>query len=733
MFVSLAALAFALQPVPPAPSEAQYKRTERFIRFANDVRLFHVEGERATGRQAEAAFAALAPRILASTSEEEAEAMALRYAELSGGGVALGDSFAARLVDAPVALRDDLLIVDCAQLGPDAFDPDHTLADLYARAFSEDVVFDCRGMADPRAARQAELVLAYVVSDRLAPTSATGLPAVHQRQRFYEGWVPDVGMSSGGYVVGYVEPEVAPASAPDGSVESFHATVLVNAASADVSTVFAGAQAAGIATIVQVGPYDGAGLSRTEDYDIAVPTASARVAGEKVRPKACLPADIDEAQLIAALKAHRAGGTLPACGASDIAPVPLVPAEEVDWEDHETLPGLGARLTALLRLWGTIEYFNPYDALNDEDWTEALGRHLPAFVEAATREDYDWAVQRLIAEIDDSHVRFEGMTNVYARALTHQPGFALVASDCDYFVSRVVDPALEGQVAVGDRLLSIDGEPIAEASARMARLASSSTRDAACLRNSVTLLGGSEGSETQVEFERDGRTISLSLVRDTAREALQMAPDDTPTHRAIDEKVYYADLDRLTRGEVAAMFEAAAASEALILDMRGYPAGTAWVVAPRLASEATDEAVAALFRRPMYKGPGAPLSHWSAFEQRVPPRGDAPRYDGKVVVITNARAISQAEHTIMFIKAARPEAVVVGSPTNGANGDVSKIRLPGGLVVRFTAHDVRHPDGRQLQRVGIQPDVLVYPTAEGIAAGRDELLERALVEARRAD
>jgi C-terminal processing protease CtpA/Prc len=52
--------------------------------------------------------------------------------------------------------------------------------------------------------------------------------------------------------------------------------------------------------------------------------------------------------------------------------------------------------------------------------------------------------------------------------------------------------------------------------------------------------------------------------------------------------------------------------------------------------------------------------------------------------------------------------------------------LPGNLAVSFTGHDVRHADGRQLQRIGIQPNVRVAPTIKGVAAGRDEVLEAAV-------
>jgi C-terminal processing protease CtpA/Prc len=57
---------------------------------------------------------------------------------------------------------------------------------------------------------------------------------------------------------------------------------------------------------------------------------------------------------------------------------------------------------------------------------------------------------------------------------------------------------------------------------------------------------------------------------------------------------------------------------------------------------------------------------------------------------------------------------------------VTSFFLPGGIAVSFTGHDVRHADGRQLQRVGIQPDVEAAPTIAGLRTGRDEVLERAV-------
>jgi C-terminal processing protease CtpA/Prc len=75
---------------------------------------------------------------------------------------------------------------------------------------------------------------------------------------------------------------------------------------------------------------------------------------------------------------------------------------------------------------------------------------------------------------------------------------------------------------------------------------------------------------------------------------------------------------------------------------------------------------------------------------------------------------------------AMPNAIVVGSTTAGADGDVSLIHLPGQLSTLISGLGVFYPDHRPTQRVGIVPDIVVMPTIQGIAAGRDEVLESAV-------
>jgi C-terminal processing protease CtpA/Prc len=100
-------------------------------------------------------------------------------------------------------------------------------------------------------------------------------------------------------------------------------------------------------------------------------------------------------------------------------------------------------------------------------------------------------------------------------------------------------------------------------------------------------------------------------------------------------------------------------------------------------------------------------------------------YTGATVMLIDDRAISQAEHSGLFFEAANGTRFI-GTATAGANGDVARFSAPGGLWIGFTGHDVRHADGRQLQRVGLVPDVEAAPTRAGLRAGKDEVLEAAM-------
>ncbi len=100
-------------------------------------------------------------------------------------------------------------------------------------------------------------------------------------------------------------------------------------------------------------------------------------------------------------------------------------------------------------------------------------------------------------------------------------------------------------------------------------------------------------------------------------------------------------------------------------------------------------------------------------------------FQDKLVVIVNEASISQSEFSAMAFRAG-DNTIIVGSQTQGADGEMSFIPLPGGLKAGFSGMGVYYPDGTGTQRIGIVPDIEVKPTIQGIREGRDELLEKAI-------
>jgi C-terminal processing protease CtpA/Prc len=103
----------------------------------------------------------------------------------------------------------------------------------------------------------------------------------------------------------------------------------------------------------------------------------------------------------------------------------------------------------------------------------------------------------------------------------------------------------------------------------------------------------------------------------------------------------------------------------------------------------------------------------------------APFLTAKRAFIVDGRTISYAE-SVMGIVENYKLAEIVGEPTAGTNGNVNPLSLPGGYTITWTGMKVLKHDGSQHHGVGIAPTIPVSRTRAGIAAGRDEMLERAV-------
>lgn len=93
--------------------------------------------------------------------------------------------------------------------------------------------------------------------------------------------------------------------------------------------------------------------------------------------------------------------------------------------------------------------------------------------------------------------------------------------------------------------------------------------------------------------------------------------------------------------------------------------------------------------------------------------------------LTDGRAISFADSWMAMVAYCRL-GNIVGEATVGTTGNANAITLPGGYWIQFTGQKVLNNDGSQFHGIGVQPTVPASRTLAGVAARRDEFLERAL-------
>ena len=100
-------------------------------------------------------------------------------------------------------------------------------------------------------------------------------------------------------------------------------------------------------------------------------------------------------------------------------------------------------------------------------------------------------------------------------------------------------------------------------------------------------------------------------------------------------------------------------------------------------------------------------------------------YEKPVVLLINENTQSNAEYTTMSLRTGE-NVTVLGSNSVGADGNVTYLPLLNGKNLTFTSLGVYTPEMGQTQRIGLSPDIEVYPTIQGIKEERDELMEAAI-------
>ncbi len=392
----------------------------------------------------------------------------------------------------------------------------------------------------------------------------------------------------------------------------------------------------------------------------------------------------------------------------------------------------GNRLFAIYNFWNAIQYFSPYKKLMPKQWDKVLAEHLPAFIFAKDSVQYNFALRSLISEIHDSHGFFTSPKPASpARAeFGYWPAVDVNFIGDKLYVTSIGKDSLQNKnIKLWDEVTSIDGETIVQCLQKWRWYTATSNESTYKRDIAGILLGGKNKSTVALSINRSGVMVKENL----ARTGRYIAPDNPlnfnskyPAIKLLNEQTGYVNMGSLETREVDSMFTLFKNTKNIIFDIRNYPKGTAWSIAPRLT---TVKKAAAKLHQPIVTaesifGGEEDITGESIFS--IIPDTTRSVYKGKVIILCNASTQSQAEYSIMMLQAAT-ETIVVGSQTAGADGNVTKVILPGNYRASFSGLEILYPDGTQTQRTGIKVNVQVAPTLKGLQQGKDEVLDRAML------
>jgi C-terminal processing protease CtpA/Prc len=368
------------------------------------------------------------------------------------------------------------------------------------------------------------------------------------------------------------------------------------------------------------------------------------------------------------------------------------------------------RLADVIIAWNIFQHFYPYFDVVDVDWDQELTNALKNALNDKNEEEFFYTLSRLVAKLQDGH------GNVYHRIFMEQAGLPIKV---DWVEDQVVVTGSEDpeHFQRGDIILNIDGKKAEQALLDAEEFISGSPQWKR-YKSLIRFGYGKKGSLVKLVVQRGNEAFEVELERNFNK---MLAEPTKAGIESLENNIFYINLDLAPWNEIAVIIDDLADARGVIFDLRGYPKGNHQIICHLLSERDTSNAwmqIPRIIYPDQENIVGYQKMGWNLVAKN-------PRIKGKVVFITDGRAISYAESFLSFIEHYKL-GEIVGQPTAGTNGNINPFLLPGDFRIVWTGMKVVKHDGSQHHLLGIKPTVPLTRTIQGIVEGRDEPFEKAL-------
>jgi C-terminal processing protease CtpA/Prc len=391
------------------------------------------------------------------------------------------------------------------------------------------------------------------------------------------------------------------------------------------------------------------------------------------------------------------------------------------------LPSTAMRLLVLSRYWNIVNYFYPYKYLTDTNWQSVISEFVPKLIAADNIQNYHFTFLELFASLNDTHTDF----NPQLFGSYKLPPFNNKIIN-DKII--VLDPYNDSickrhDIKYGDVILAINGKSVKSIIDYYSKYVSASNYASLCRQLAPQYLWSDVKDSAVLTCERDGQIFNRVLPaypnnllsKDFRTLWIQSSAKPTViSFNSLNKNIAYINLGRVkSKKEMKKVLKNVRKTDAVILDIRNYPKNITF--RPITNFFCTSRKPFAKYANQSIKYPGTLV--WSKTTHCGKHRGK--KYKGKVAVLIDESTISRAEHFTMALKTIL-NVVLIGSHTAGANGSNHAFMLTATVPTSFSNQAAYYPNGDQMQRKGIVPDIEVFPTIEGVRLRKDEVLDKAI-------
>lgn len=386
--------------------------------------------------------------------------------------------------------------------------------------------------------------------------------------------------------------------------------------------------------------------------------------------------------------------------------------KDFDWSNENL------RLLSLFRYWNYVEYFSPYKYQTDMDWDTVLKTMIPKFLYSDNERDFYMASLELVVSLNDGHASLYNVKMMNFTGNYRIPAEFMIIDDKAVFTNFYKDSlASLDDLRVGDAITKIDGRAVKAIFEDQEKYITGSNLAKKKASWYSTIFDG-PSDNVEIEYLRNNQTSTKTIKRYLLND-LKTNPKHGEKFKTLDGNIGYVNTGLIDIKDVEIIMEEFKNTDAIIFDIRVYPSASIYQAISKHINSTGNSFYKSIY--PDLNYPGKFI--WkegskSFFSEEL-------KYKGKVVILTNEKAISHAEFTIMCLQSG-DNVTTIGSQTSGADGNVSVFKMVDGYSTGISGIGIFYPDGSETQRKGVKIDIEVNPTLEGIAAGRDEILEKAI-------